>query len=509
VSQKWLERPARSIGSSNRQQMQEYVGIADRMPNTSPAPTLRQASLPIAFLILLIIYGLIVRPLALGLSPLPLEVVFLLASAFAISQLIWLGHSWQAIQDSIVARMSRGIPGFFVLFAIGMLVGSWIACGTIPMLVCWGVRVLDPQWFYALAFFVPVVFSSLTGTSWGSAGTVGVVIIGIAGSIEADLAITAGAVIGGAYFGDKMSPLSDTTNMAALGAGVDLFEHIRSMMWTTLPAALLALSTYTVIGFVETPTGNATSAESTAFVTSLESMFVFHWALLLPPLLVLIGSMRRMPTIPVLGAAIILACTIAILIQPFSITSVCTSLTNGFEVSMTGISGEVPTAATNLLERGGLASMKDAIFIAFLVFFFIGIIDRIDAMPLVVNRVFSFAKSQPAAVLSALGSSGLTNALTTNQYATSFIVGDAFQKRFDALNIPRKVLSRSIEDTGTMIETLVPWHPSALFMVATLGVPVSAYWHWQLLTLSNVVIAPVLAITGIGCWYGSNKSPQT
>ena len=478
------------------------------MPSAPPTANFRQAALPVGFLLLLIVYGLIVRPLAFEQTALPLDVVFLLASAFAITQLRIAGHTWQQIQGSIVHRMSRGVPGFFVLFAIGMLIGSWIACGTIPMLVHWGVRILDPQWFYLLAFLVPVVFSSLTGTSWGSAGTVGVVIMGIAMSIQADVAITAGAVIGGAYFGDKMSPLSDTTNMAALGAGVELFEHIRSMLWTTLPSALIAATVYTIVGFVDPPTGDATNAESIAFLAAIESIFVFHPVLLLPPVVVLIGSMRRMPTIPVLGTAILLACILAIIVQPFTVDDVCASLTTGFTINMVEGMGEVPAAVLTLLERGGMYSMKEAIFIAFLVFFFIGIIDRIDAMPIVVNRVFAFAKTQTATVLAALGSAGLTNALTTNQYATSFIVGDAFQQRFDDLQVPRRVLSRSIEDTGTMIESLVPWHPTALFMVATLGVPVSAYWNWQLLTLINLVVAPTLAVTGIGCWYGRRQQTQ-
>ena len=472
------------------------------MQREPSANSFQVAIQPVAFLAAVLIYGLVLRPLWLEQEAMPLEIVFVLASAFAITQLLLLGHTWKQIQESIVQRMSRGVPGFFVLFTIGMLIGSWIASGTIPMLVQWGVQILDPQWFYLLAFLVPVVFSTLTGTSWGSAGTVGVVVMGIALSIDADPAITAGAVIGGAYFGDKMSPLSDTTNMAALGAEVDLFEHIRSMMWTTIPAAVIAATVYTAVGFANPPTGNAATTESAAFVSALASMFTFHPVLLLPPLVVLVGSLRRMPTIPVLGTAILLAAALALTVQSFTLSNVCAALTTGFTANMATTASELPAAVVSLVERGGLYSMREAIFAAFLVFFYIGIIDRIDAMPTVVNRVFRFAKSQSATVLAALGSAGLTNALTANQYATSFIVGDAFQQRFDDLQVPRRVLSRSIEDTGTMIESLVPWHPTALFMVATLGVEVHQYWHWQLLTLGNLIIAPLLAITGIGCAYG-------
>jgi len=479
------------------------------MQRDPDAPSFRTAILPVGFLVAVLVYGLVLRPLWLGQPALPLEIVFVLASAFAVTQLRLLGHSWQQIQESIVQRMGQGLPGFFVLFLIGMLIGSWIASGTIPMLVHWGVQVLDPEWFYLLAFLVPVVFSTLTGTSWGSAGTVGVVIMGIAMSIHADVAVTAGAVIGGAYFGDKMSPLSDTTNMAALGAEVDLFDHIRSMMWTTIPSALIAATIYTVVGFIDTPVGSGTTEESIAFLTAIDRLFVFHPALLLPPAVVLVGSILRMPTVPVLGTAILLAASLALLIQPFSALSVCQSLTTGFTVEMSTTVGELPEAVISLVERGGLYSMREAIFCAFLVFFFIGILDRINAMPIVVGRLFSFAKSQSATVLAALSSAALTNALTANQYATSFIVGDAFKQRFNDLLIPRRVLSRSIEDTGTMIESLLPWHPTALFMVATLGVSVADYWHWQLLTLGNLVIAPALAITGLGCAYGTRKALES
>lgn len=476
------------------------MGIVDRTSDPD-SPTFGAAILPVGVLLILLLYGLMVRPQWQGLDALPLEVVFLAASAFAIAQLRVLGHTWKEIQESIVKRLARGMPGFFVLFSIGCLIGSWIVAGTIPMLVHWGVRVLEPQWFYLLAFVVPVAFSTLTGTSWGSAGTVGVVIMGIALSIDADVAVTAGAIIGGAYFGDKMSPLSDTTTMAALGADVDLFEHIRSMMWTTVPAAVIAASIYTLVGLSSPPAGNAATPESVAFLTGLESMFEFHWLLLLPPVVVLIGSLRKYPTIPVLGTAILVACLLALWLQPFSLLAVCTSLTTGFDVAMTGATDQLPTSVIELVQRGGLYSMNKAIFAAFLVFFFIGIIDRIDAMPTVVNRLFRFARSQKATVLAALGSAGLTNALTSNQYATSFIVGDAFKNRFDDNGVPRRVLSRSIEDAGTMLESLVPWHPTAVFMVATLGVPVADYWSWQLLTLCNLVIAPALAITGVGCFF--------
>ncbi|MCB9877747.1 MAG: sodium:proton antiporter [Planctomycetes bacterium] len=460
-----------------------------------------QAFTQVGVLAAVLLYGLVLRPLALDQQPLPLEVLFPLVAAFVVAQLRLAGRSWQEIERGIVQRMAHGVPGFFVLFAVGILIGSWIACGTIPMLVHVGVRLIDPRWLYLLAFVVPAVFSTLTGTSWGSAGTVGVVIMGVAGSVGGDLGVTAGAVIGGAYFGDKLSPLSDTTNMAALGADVPLFDHVRSMLWTTVPSALIAVVVFTTVGLVSPPAGSGAVAGTAEFLAGLERLFTFHWSLLLPPLVVLIGSLRRAPAIPVLGLGILLAAVLAVFVQGFDLDAVGAALTNGFRLDLLPAAGEVPDAVRTLVERGGLYSMSQAVFVAFLVFFCVGAMDCIEALPTVVDALFRFVRGPAANVLAALLAALLTNALTCNQYATSFIVGDAFRRRFDGLGVPRRVLSRSIEDTGTMIESLVPWHPTALFMVATLGVGVADYWRWQVLTLANLVVAPLLALTGVGCGY--------
>ena len=472
------------------------------------------AVLPIAFLGLLIGYGLVARPLLLDQEALPLEIIFILASVFSISQLVFMGLDWKTIQSSVVAKLQSALPAVFILFSVGIIIGSWMVSGTIPMLVVYGLELVSPQWIYVIAFLVPVVFSSLTGTSWGSAGTIGVVMMGMAVVLQANLGIAAGAIVAGALFGDKMSPLSDTTNIAAVAAEVDLYDHIRSMMVTTMPSAAFAAIGFTILGFTHGPSAaveGMTPLEP--FLGSLRTLFNFNILLLLPPAIVLVGSMRRKPTVPTLLVSTVVAGFLALVLQDYSLGQITTSMIRGFDTSMaTWIANPaadlVPEALT-LVNRGGLYSMDQAIFMVFLVFFFIGSIDTIQAMPTVVDRLFAFARSRSVTILSALGATGLTNAMTSNQYATSFIIGDAFKTRFDRFQIPRKVLSRSLEDYGTMIENLVPWHPTALFMVATLGVSVGDYWHWQFFTLANLVIAPTLAILGIGCFYNEmEESPS-
>jgi NhaC family Na+:H+ antiporter len=222
--------------------------------------------------------------------------------------------------------------------------------------------------------------------------------------------------------------------------------------------------------------------------------------LLLPPVIILVGSLRRWPTIPTLMVSMVAACALTIAFQRFGLTDIMQSLCKGFDVSMAPWAGDVPDGVSELLNRGGLYSLIEAIVVAFTVFIFVGALDHIEAMPRVVGRVFQFAKGRRSTILSSLAAAAFTNSLTSNQYATSFIVGDAFKSKYDRLGIPRKVLSRSLEDTGTMLESLVPWHPTAVFMVATLSVPFADYWPWQLLTLINLVLAPTFAILGIGCF---------
>ena len=294
-----------------------------------------QVVLPVLFLLAIIIYGLILRPRVLGMEPLQLEIVFMLAAAFTIIELMILGFSWEEVMKSITDKLTQALPAFFILFAIGIIISSWIVSGTIPMLVYYGIKFINPSTIYLFAFLVPVVFSTMTGTSYGSIGTIGVVFIGMGGAIGADLGITAGAIVGGAYFGDKISPLSDTTNLAALAVEINLYDHIRSMMYTTLPSFLIAAAAYAVLGFVFPPALHEGGVETAAgLLAALEGMFRFNPLLLIPPALVLWGSFKKMPVIPVLMSSVFTACLLALFIQRFSFTDVMMVLNHGFNVDM-------------------------------------------------------------------------------------------------------------------------------------------------------------------------------
>ena len=462
--------------------------------------------LPVLFLGILIIYGMVIRPKVFAQPSFPLEVVFMLAAVFSITQLLFLRFKWENIQDAIVLKLSRGFPAILILFSIGVIIGTWIVSGTIPMLIYYGISFINPAYIYLLAFLIPIVFSTLTGTSWGSIGTIGVVIIGVAAVIEANLGITAGAIVGGAFFGDKLSPLSDTTNLAAMATDVDLYDHIRSMMVTTFPSALIAAVIYFILGFVFPPTGSEVNTQQvTLTLNSISSMFNFNGWLLIPPAIVLIGSIRKMATLPTLLTSSMSATLIALIFQPYSSADVMATIHRGFNSDMAYWINGAPENINILFSRGGLYELNEAIIFSIMVFVFIGSIDLIDSMPSIVDKTFGFIKSKASLIISSLFATAFTNGITSNQSATSFIIGDAFGRRYDESGISRKVLSRSIEDYGTMFESLIPWHATTIFLTMTLGVSYGEYWYWQLLSLINLIIAPTLAILGKGCFYSNDN----
>lgn len=468
------------------------------------------ALLPVIFLLLVVSYGLVIRPLVFDQSAFPVEFIFLIAAIFVGIELIWLGHDWDEILKSISVKLTMALPAFLILFTIGIIIGSWMISGTIPMLVYYGIKIIDPSYIYLLAFLISIIFSLMTGTSWGSVGSIGVVFIGIASALGANMGITAAAVVGGAFFGDKMSPLSDTTNIAAIATEVKLFDHIQSMMYTTVPSALITAILYFILGFVYPPVTTALSTEaSKLFLGGLENSFHFNVFLLIPPLIILIGSAKQKAILPTMIFSMIAAVILTILFQDFDFSEILQSLIRGFDTEMINGTAVISDGLKTLLNRGGLYALTDAIVISFTVFVFIGAMSHINAMSIVVNRVFRFSKTARSTILSALAATAVTSSLTASQYATSFIVGSAFNEKFDLLGIPRKVLSRSIEDTGTMLESIIPWHPSNLFVLMTLGVAYQDFWHWHFMALTNIIIAPLFAVFGIACFIKKGEANKS
>jgi len=481
---------------------------------------------PIIALILLIVIGVIIMPQLTSTTTeftnangdietitepgqsIPLEIIFVIATIISVANLFYLKFSWDEILDSIVKKITQLVPAMLILFSIGILIGGWVYSGTIPVLIYYGVEIINPQYMYLVAFLVTAVFSIFTGTSWGSIGTIGVVLIGIGAAIDANLAITAAAIVGGAYFGDKLSPLSDSTNIAALAANVPLMEHIRSMMNTTVPSFIISAILYWIIGMnmqlnaADSEVKNSISdlKEGIASIYNFDGIFQII-LLSIPILIVLYGSLKKKPTVPILITSAFIAGIIGMIVNGFSFMQMFTSLNTGFDTKTFFPDIQVSNSVTELLDRGGIYSMKEAVTIAISVFIYVGTLNRINAINGVIDYVLFWVKNKPQVIIASLFSTGLTNAMSSNQMATSYIIAEAFGPKYDELGVPRKVLSRSIEDYGTMLESLLPWTATGIYVFATLGVSPTEYWYFQFLSLIGFVIAIILALTGIGNFY--------
>ena len=270
-----------------------------------------------------------------------------------------LGQSWTEVEAGLIAGVSHALPAVFILMAVGLLIGVWIASGVVPLLIYYGLAILAPSYFLAAACLACAVVSLATGSSWSTAATAGLALIGVGSALGVSDAMTAGAVISGAYFGDKLSPLSDTTNLAAATAGSELFEHIRHMLYTTVPALALALGGYLALGWGVSDTGFEQSERYRQIISALEGGFDLSPWLLLAPLAVLILIARRTPPLPSLLAGTAVGVALLLVFQPQNapdgMASVLSALYEGYE-SKTGIA-----AADELLSRGGLTSMLDTI----------------------------------------------------------------------------------------------------------------------------------------------------
>ncbi|MBT8230132.1 MAG: sodium:proton antiporter, partial [Bacteroidia bacterium] len=315
--------------------------------------------------------------------------------------------------------------------------------------------------------------------------------------------------VGGSFFGDKMSPLSDTTNIASLAADVKLFDHIRSMMYTTGPAALIAAAIYIFLSpaiQANATTGQIEMTRINETLQGIRSIFNFNVMLLFPLAFVVWGAVTKKPIVLILLFSAWFAMVLAFVFQDFKFTDIFNSFNKGFSVEMAN--SDTGSEVLNILNRGGLYNLIEGIVITILIFAFIGTLDVINAIDTVIKRMMRKLDSPKKTISAALTVTALTNLTTSNQYATSFIIGEAFKKKFNKMKIPRKVLSRTIEDAGTMLENLAPWTPSGIFMASTLGVSAIQYGPYQFLSLINILIAYFFAFTGIACFYRPNEKNE-
>lgn len=420
---------------------------------------------------------------------------------------IKLGYTWSEIETAMIDKITKTMPATLILLSVGFVIGSWVYSGTVPMLIYYGVQIINPHYFLVCAFVISAIVSTVTGTSWGSAGTVGIALMGVAGGLGIPLGAAAGAVVSGAFFGDKLSPLSDTTNIAPLAAGSKLYEHINHMLYTTIPASLLALAVYFMVG-LNSNFDTATSQKTTELLAELDAMFKWNLLLLIPPVLIILSSLKKWPAIPTMLISSFIALLLGIFIQGFSPLDGTKALVGGFDVSMSGAGIEYSKDVMKLLNRGGISSVTSTMVLVFAAMCFAGIISFTGMLDKVLETILKSVKSVFSLIFSTIISCVGVALLTGSSYLSILIPGEMFSKTYLKKNLHPKNLSRTLEDAGTVVVPLVPWSAAGAYMASTLGVDTLEYLPWAILNYSGIVVALILALTGFGIAKISDKEKE-
>lgn len=467
----------------------------EKEKRTLRKPTFLEAFTPIVAMLVILTYGK-------GVMGYATEPLLLLVAGIAAFLAFRVGVTWDEIMEEVCLKIAKGMPAILILVSVGALVGTWMAAGTIPLMIYYGVQLVDPQWMLVTSFLITAVVSVVTGTSWGSVATMGVALMGIASTLGVSLPATAGAVIAGSYFGDKISPLSDTTNLAPIAAGSTLYEHIFHMFYTTIPATIISLIVYGFIGMNADTSVSVSSESVTKMLNQLDSMYSWNIMLVIPVVLVLAGSVLKWPTIPVMMGSTVVAGIEAIVLQGISLKNVLASTVSGFNVKMIAVPGfDAATCTievTKLLNRGGMNSIMSTTLLVFCAFVFAAIMSRAGFLDVVLQKILSVAKST-GALVSATVASCLVMALTTgNSYMSILVPGEMFRDAYKARGLAAKNLSRTLEDAGTVFVPLVPWSAAGAYMTSCLGVETLDYLPYAILCYAGFMIAIFYGFTGIG-----------
>ncbi len=456
-------------------------------------PTLLIAAMPVITLIVLLGGGYIF-------AELPVEPLLIASAVVAGIVARHLGYLWEEIMSSIADKIAKTMPAVLILISVGMLIGTWMAGGTIPMLIYYGLKIINPQYLALIALVVTAIVSLCTGTSWGSAGTVGVAFMGVAVGMDANLAMVAGAVVSGAYFGDKLSPLSDTTNIASMATGVNLFTHIKHLLWTTLPSFVVAGVVYLLFGLGLH--GGEVPVKVGEILATLDSAFSWNLMLLVPIIVVLGGSMWKKPTIPVILVSSVIAMFNAVVFQGISFKDSIISSVNGFDIEMVTRDGfnaaSVIEDVTRLLNRGGMNSMMSVLLICFCAITFAGVVSVSGSLDVLISHLLKPIKGAFGLIAATVITGLATIGITSNGQVSLLIPGEMLRSEYIKRGLDPKNLSRTIEDSATLWEPILPWTSAGAYMAGTLGVATLSYMPWAICNWIAIGFALLWGATGIG-----------
>ncbi|MGE6378991.1 Na+/H+ antiporter NhaC [Peribacillus muralis] len=397
------------------------------------------------------------------------------------------------MEGAIVKGAVSGMGAIYIFFFIGMLISIWMASGTIPTIMYYGFDWISGKYFYAVTFLVCSLIGLCIGSSLTTSATVGVAFIGMAAALDLSLAITAGAIISGAFLGDKMSPLSDSTNLASGTVGVPLFEHINNMQWTTIPGFIISL----IIFYFLSPNVKVARVEEIEAMTKALEMEtnISLWSLL-PFVIILVMALKKMSAIPTLSAGIVSAAVIAFIQTPsLTVVKLADILYGGF-VLKSGVE-----QLDTILSRGGIESMMFSVSMVLLALAMGGLLFELGVIPSILHAVqdslTSVAKVISATVFAGIG----VNFLVGEQYLSVILPGKAFQQKYEDLGLQPKTLGRVLEDAGTVVNPLVPWGVCGVFLTKVLGVPTLEYAPFAFFCLLCPVLSLIAGFTKIGIHY--------
>lgn len=425
------------------------------------------------------------------------QLALLLSAAFATIMGLKSGTSWKSILKGVSNSIASTTPAIIILLLIGSLAGTWLISGIVPTMIYYGLQILNPKIFLVAAAIICAIVSLASGSSWSTIATVGIALLGIGNALDISNGLTAGAIISGAYFGDKMSPLSDTTNLAPAMAGTDLFTHIRHMMYTTIPSFVISLLIFLFIGLSMDNTQN--SDDITNLLMAIESSFNISPWLFLVPVIVLLLIMKKVPALPALFAGTLLGGIFAIIFQPHLIIELSGIDSNFFQASYVSIINAMGSETSintsneminDLLSSGGMYGMLNTIWLIICAMCFGGVMEASGALKKISQSIIQYAESTGSVIATTACTCLFFNVTASDQYLSIVVPGRMYADTFKDKGLAPENLSRTLEDSGTVTSVLVPWNTCGATQSAVLGVATMTYLPFCFFN----IISPLMTI---------------
>ncbi|PKG85632.1 Na+/H+ antiporter NhaC [Colwellia sp. 75C3] len=477
-------------------------------------PTLFDALFPIVILLFLLF--LAVYFFGDDSSSGPNQIALMLCAGIACIIGLKNGYQRHEIEEGIVKGISLTLGAILILLAVGSLIGTWLLAGTVPTMIYFGLQILNPQYFYICCCIICALVALCIGSSWTVAATIGVALMGVSSGIGASGPMTAGAIISGAYFGDKLSPLSDTTNLAPAIAGTELFVHIKHMMWSTVPSFVITLILFFFLGLNNT--GQVSNTEIEQLLVSLESEFFIAWYLLLPLAITLLLAVNKMPAFPAIGIGAIAGAVWAVLFQQDLIMSYANDGLSAVEanimvvwqVMFAGVSLDTGNKVVdNLLSGGGMGSMLNTIWLIISAMTFGSIMEKVGLLKRVVESLMGVTNSVGSLISTTIVTAFGTNCIAADQYIAIVMPGRMFKEEYKRHSLAPENLSRALEDGGTVTSPLIPWNTCGAYMQSVLLINPLDYAVFCFFNWLSPIIGIICAFAGFKVKSLIIKSPDS